>query len=139
MKHTNQTLNKTEKKPSKVVFLDEHKYRKELRKDIKSLSLTKEARKEFEITIVVVRYIYRYMPNKPENELDLCNYELNMEELFENNAHLFTAAFFDILKYWGIEIHDIHEYFLNNEFKLFPTIDSICTFVEGALKMTASN
>lgn len=131
-----------EKKTAEVVDLKEFAFRKSLLKAIKEevKGLPSDTRREFTIAITVVRYFYTYMPNKPENEYDLCAFDVKTSEIFDHKPHVFLAAFFDLMKFWEIEISDEElKCFHDNEFQLFPTIESICDYIEGRVPKAALN
>ena len=109
---------------TQIIDFQKHLLRNSIKKEIPNDEI------EYEIAITVAKYIYNYMQEKFEHPLDVITFHASTSELFKGDRNRFTAALLQILEYWDIDLEDEPIKLFDEEFEVFPTVESVCLFIE---------
>lgn len=85
---------------------------------------------EFEIALTTAKYIHGYMHEELDDPLDVITFHASTKELFKGDKHRFACALLEIFGYWNIDIAQEPFNLFDQEFELFPTVETICSFIE---------
>lgn len=107
-----------------IIDFQKHLMKKTIKKEIPKDEV------EFEIALTVAKYIYAYMQEKFDDPLDVITFNASTTDLFKGERNRFTAALLEIFEYWEIDITEESVEIFDNEFELFPTVETVCSFVE---------
>lgn len=109
---------------TQIIDFQKHLLKNSIKKEIPSNEI------EFEIALTVAKYIYSYMQERFDDPLDVVTYHASTEELFNGDRNRFTASLLEIFAYWEIDLGEEQLELFDNEFELFPSVESVCLFVE---------
>lgn len=90
---------------------------------------------ETEIYLTVIKFVHLYMELELEDPLAEIKIDDSLEKLFGGDPTRFAKAFVDLVEYWELGPLSEQDIPIGQEFKYYRTIEDLCLFVDGKLKV----